>query len=312
MRFLSRLLLILCGILLPCFLIEAGVRAERYFSRGTSIWTNPSSKWDRELGWLGKEHVIENKRNDHPILVLGDSFTEGMDLPSEEMWFSYLKEISKEQKIIAYGGRGYGTLQQLMMLKKYLSGGLKPSAIIIQLCTNDIINNSYELEKQSHIQRAPGPRPYLEDGKINIRFARNFDWALYPLVSISRVAAYYSMKWELKTAALANSRKINSIEFDIAKSGFALPAYRQAVSVTDALIGQIKETAGETPLHFVLVDEVEPYVAALKTTLDKKKLQLIIAPQIQKFLDSDRLEDGTHLNKEGNKKLGESVVKEMT
>jgi lysophospholipase L1-like esterase len=309
MKIFSRLILIIFGVVLACFLIEAGSRGEQYLRKGVPLLKNPNSEWDNELGWKGKEHIIKGETSTSPILVLGDSFTDGLGIPSEDMWFAKLKEISKGQDIIAYGGMGYGNLQELLVLKNYLAKGLKPSAIYLQLCTNDIINNSFELEKNSYLQRAPAPRPYLEDGQINLRFPRHYVWLMSPLLSYSRVVLHYNFKWEMNLGSLASERKINSIEYDIQKNGFNFPAFRSAISTTDTILSLIKEAAAKIPLYFVVVDNIEPNLSALKTSIRKKNIPLVVAPEIQPFLPTDRLEDGTHLNKEGNKKLGESVIK---
>jgi hypothetical protein len=45
----------------------------------------------------------------------------------------------------AYGVMGYGTLQQYMILDRYLDE-IQPGLIILQMCSNDLINNSLSVE----------------------------------------------------------------------------------------------------------------------------------------------------------------------
>jgi hypothetical protein len=159
-HYLGRCLLVLCGISCALLLVEGARRIDNRVRRGIPFFTNPRSLWDDRRGWVGREHVI-GPTSSNPILVLGDSFTEGLTVSSESMWFAYLQREHPETQLIAYGGLGYGTLQELIVLEDYLKGGMHPSLVVVQLCSNDIINNYYPLEVSSYAQRPPAPRPYV-------------------------------------------------------------------------------------------------------------------------------------------------------
>jgi len=170
-RFVARLFLFLIGLGAPLIVLETGVRLKQLVSRGVPVSVEPRDAWDEELGWTGTEHHLGPR--DGPLtLVIGDSFTEGLGLKSEELWFAEVAAAQPTSRLIAYGGLGYGTLQELMVLRRYLGEGNEPRLVVLQLCSNDIINNSFELESQSYLQRPPGPRPYLSDSGIALRFPR--------------------------------------------------------------------------------------------------------------------------------------------
>ncbi len=80
-----RLSLVLLGITLPLLFLEVGLRIENRIRKGTPLSLNPGDKWDTYLGWAGKEHLFE-PLSDEPVLVLGDSFTDGLDVPRDNDW----------------------------------------------------------------------------------------------------------------------------------------------------------------------------------------------------------------------------------
>jgi lysophospholipase L1-like esterase len=297
------------AVVLPCLTLEIGLRLEHWYRSNIPLSTNPRDRWDSTLGWLGKEHRI-GAEDASPILVLGDSFTDGLGVASAEMWFSSLRERFPQTPIIAYGGMGYGTLQELMVLKNYKAAGVVPSKIILQLCSNDIINNYYLLERESYLQRAPGPRPYLENGDITIRFPRANGWILFPIISISHLAHHYSVQWDTKLALDAQNHKITTVEYVIQRQGFSYPPFRQAVATTSELLTQFKKEAGDIPVIFMLVDDNEPYSAALKGISRNLKVPLFIPQHNNLIPSTGRLADGVHLNEVGNKVLGQTFVRQ--
>ncbi len=305
--FFVRTVLVLFGVALPCVFLEAGLRIEQWIRKGTPLTLNPSAKWDDTLGWTGKEHIFE-PISENPVLVIGDSFTDGLDVPSNQMWFAEVARRYPDRGLIAYGGLGYGTLQQLMVLQRYHARGISPSLVILQLCTNDIINNSFELERESLLQRAPGPRPYLEGDTIRLRFPRRNDWLLYPLVSISRFAYRKSAHWDALMAEQARSGKAPSVEFDIQNKGYTFEPFKNATRVTYTLLERFKRENGSAPLLLVLVDDIEPYANALRDIARKLKIPFFIPPRARPLGPGERLPDGTHLNATGNQIFGSTFV----
>jgi lysophospholipase L1-like esterase len=304
---LVRISLVLFGLLLPFILLEAGLRIEHRIRKGTPLSLNPSAKWDPILGWTGKEHRLEPISN-NPILVIGDSFTEGLTVATDKMWFAEIARRHPDKGVIAYGGLGYGTLQEITVLEGYLSQGVRPAFIVLQLCSNDILNNSFELERESLLQRAPGPRPYLEGETVRLRFPRRNDWLLYPLISISRFAYRTNSRWDSTLAEQARLGKAPSVEFEIQKTGFSFQPFRDAAHTTSILLERFKSTARGTPIFLLLVDDIEPYSTVFKDIARKLALPLIVPIRAAPLSPDDRLPDGTHLNERGNEIVGRAFL----
>lgn len=307
-KILLHILLVVLGFLGPPVIYETGYRLDQLIRKGIPFLANPRDKWDSVLGWEGKEHVFGDPKKPIDILVLGDSFTDGLTVPSEEMWFASVAKAFPDKKLVAYGGLGYGTLQELMILKRYLATE-HPRLVILQLCSNDFLNNFRPLEEKSYLQRPPAPRPYIENGLIRIAYPRPFDWVLLPLVSYSRVAYKFNNKWDIKLAKRASDKEIRSVEFDIGEKGFTFDPFRKAVKITSELLKEFKDTAGDARVIFMLVDDYEPNTHAFIAIARAIGVRLYVPTHGEPPNLSQRLPDGAHLNKDGNKFIGDKFVR---
>jgi len=106
-------------------------------------------------GLRDREHTKAKPPNTLRVAVLGDSFTEAIHVPVEQTFWSKLErklgncEAVKGRKnveVINFGVQGYGTAQELVMLRKKV-WDYNPDIVVLAFFTgNDIINNSPKLE----------------------------------------------------------------------------------------------------------------------------------------------------------------------
>jgi lysophospholipase L1-like esterase len=121
----------------------------RYFHNGFKRWGNPDT-------------------HHRKILVLGDSFTEAAQVSNGEEWYSYLERQLSNIELFVYGGGGYGSLQEYLVLDDFVDR-IKPNLVLWQFCTNDYSNNLYEYDVSIYPYNNHGVRPYLEEGRIVYR-----------------------------------------------------------------------------------------------------------------------------------------------
>lgn len=87
------------------------------------------------------------KNNQFRIVMLGDSFTEGLQVPQEQVFPKQLEALllasGKDVEVISLGVSSYGTDQSLLALECY---GLlfKPDLIILSFVDNDVSDNYFE------------------------------------------------------------------------------------------------------------------------------------------------------------------------
>jgi lysophospholipase L1-like esterase len=128
----------------------------------------------------------ESGRKDNPqltILVLGDSFTADPFAGNEDMWYVAasrdLEKLSGLEKnsirTLGGGGGGYGTLQELLLLKQ-LKQKISPDLFVLQFCENDFMDNHLGVESHGILRTQFMRRPYYTaDGTIKY-FDSPFAW----------------------------------------------------------------------------------------------------------------------------------------
>ncbi len=101
------------------------------------------------------------------ILFVGDSWTGDPNTSDAEAYFGIVQR-NLPVEVFAIGGGGYGTLQELLLVKEF-ARMIKPDIFVLQYCDNDLINNSFFLEGPSITRSQKNFRPYWVDGKIRYR-----------------------------------------------------------------------------------------------------------------------------------------------
>lgn len=103
------------------------------------------------------------------IVVLGDSFTFARYVPEQDMFTSRLETIlngrsSGRHEVINAGVEGYGTAQQLLLLRELSKSGLVGDLYVVQVFTNDILDN-LRLDYESLSTNALRPGYVLDENK---------------------------------------------------------------------------------------------------------------------------------------------------
>jgi hypothetical protein len=132
-------------------------QAEGWFKKEGEVFVRINS-----AGLRDREHAIPKPDNILRIAVLGDSFAEALQVPMEDTFWAILeREIrgcaavaGREPEVINFGVSGYGTAQELIMLRRRV-WTYAPDIILLTITPgNDIRNNSRVLEKDER-------RPYF-------------------------------------------------------------------------------------------------------------------------------------------------------
>jgi hypothetical protein len=117
-----------------------------------------------EYGFRAWGDVNSDKKK---ILFIGDSFTGDPNMSDKDAYFDQVRRLTGAE-VFAFGGGGYGTLQELMILRKYVKK-IDPDYFVLQYCSNDIDNNSYELEGTFLVRNQKDLRPYFDGQRIIYR-----------------------------------------------------------------------------------------------------------------------------------------------
>ncbi len=121
-------------------------------------------------GWRDRPQPLQVKKGRFRIAVLGDSFTEAVQVPLGKTYWRILEDIlpecrsvenRKEIEILGLGASGYSTAQELLVLEERV-WKYSPDLVILAFFTgNDILENSSALDGDEM-------RPYyvFKDGKL--------------------------------------------------------------------------------------------------------------------------------------------------
>jgi lysophospholipase L1-like esterase len=202
---LSRLVMVIGGIVLALILIEIGLRIVPEAIWKGLISKNPTRfilyKTDKDIGWVhvpnarttwqgtgeynvfvqinslglrDREHTYEKPPGTFRILVLGDSFTEGIEVPLEQVFPVRLEEclderVSREIEVINAGTSGYGLGDELLF---FVHEGVKyrPDLVLVAVYAHNDVKDMVRDVDDNMIQSFGGYVFYLQDGHLNKRW----------------------------------------------------------------------------------------------------------------------------------------------
>lgn len=310
----SALLIILTSVCAALIAAEVGIRTYESVFRHIPFWADIAQKSVNILGWEGKQVFGDLHTGKYKILIIRDSFTDGNGLREDEMYYTQLKKTF-DAELFVYGGLGYGTLQEYMILDRYVDA-VKPDLILIQLTSNDIINNDFELERRSYFNNDAFPRPYYQDGNVIMKYPGHFGAPRYFLQKHSRLAYRTFYFIDTMLAQLASRYVVRSVEADIERFPNRT-AYREATEITKTLFERMIARAGRTPIVFIPVDSGEPYLNTYREIMRSLHGTFVDQPAItmSRLLEEKPgllQTDGAHLNARGNRYFGDLVVRALS
>lgn len=177
-KFLENASLVIAALVLSLLGLEVGLRVadgvpifqkRNFLVARLAALTDPSpaanNRFDPVLGWVPKDYwnpagpydpmqphigkygifLKPGEHQDPPtgaILAIGDSFTVGSDVRTDESWPAYLQRLLHEPVINAAAG-GYA-IDQIVLRAQSLLDVLKPRLVIIAIVADDIARASFE------------------------------------------------------------------------------------------------------------------------------------------------------------------------
>jgi lysophospholipase L1-like esterase len=247
------------------------------------------------------------------VLVIGDSFTQAVDASDDKTYYAVLSQLLKFE-VFAYGGGGYGSLQEFMIVDKYFDH-VKPDLIIWQYSTNDFINNSAELERASTINNNGMQRPYLTDRGIVYVVPKADD-------SLRLFALHYCRVCYMILNRLDRLRASSSetVEKNTASDGDSHQIFLKSVRTTDEIMGAVRRRSGRTPIAAFIVGTGPPYGPEYEQALVDIShhhgvilldgIEAAVLHAENKGVDV-RAADGAHWNETGHTIAGNAIAESL-
>jgi len=300
----ANLLLSLGGVGFGIIVMEIGLRIAgiSYPSfyqvdpyRGHALISNYSAQWTHEgNGHVSlnqdslrdKDHDLVKPSNTYRIAILGDSFSEAIQVNAEETFWAILAEnlsacaalTGKKIEVINFGVGDYGTAQELMTLKhevwKY-----KPDLVLLEIFTgNDLVNNSKALSPSDRfapfLVKKQGKFVWdmsFQDSDTYRRRGSQFRQALFWLINHSRVLQVINEAKRAITThqplvgSASNSSKddktaiIPALDFDV--NLYREPQeqnWQEAWEITEALLKEMNQEVKAKGAKFLAVTLSNP------------------------------------------------------
>lgn len=305
--------LLIISLTTVLFLGEIISRIYYKVTRGIPFFQSLDLSHYDETAWKVKMILGDIHTKKYKIFVVGDSFTHGVGVEEQNMYYNVIGKSFNAEIFVCSGG-GYGTLQEYIAIDKYLDQ-IKPDLIILQVHPNDFINNLWELESKSFVNNSYKIRPYLINGKIEYRFPRSPEKLVLFLLNNSRLFYYLLPRIEIFCTRLAKIGILHSVDEDIKKLRLNFSNFNKAVLITNEIVAKIKSRIDKIPL-----------VAFTVKDRHLKEFRFIFRTNHLEFIESIpgiikqkggagfnlKLADREHWNKEGQRICGEALQQQLT
>ena len=261
----------------------------------------------------GLRYFGTNEKAPIKILVLGDSYTADPYASDDRMWYAKMTERIaahthrplRDFYVLAGGTGGWGTYQELLLSER-LSRIVKPNLFILQFCSNDFQNNSYEWETKTIVRGQYMRRPYASMDAQPPKYVPGIIAAIYrSFVGESRLFNRID-------------GVIGGIQFKL-YGGYATPLpaaleekyERDSIPITEMLLTKLRATYHDIPALMVNCDgnEIGPN-KVWKTIAGNAGFIPLSGPSdyFRSLSPSERKDllhaDGSHLSDKGNQLYG--------
>lgn len=235
------------------------------------------------------------------VFFVGDSFTQAVEVSIGSHYGKLLADSLNFEPFI-YGCGGWGNLQEALFLEQWLDE-INPDLVVLQFCTNDIINNSFELEQSSFFNNSRMTRPFSVDDEIALKNPAYFK--MDGVKRWSKLIPFLVTRLERGRDHLIQNKEQSS-EHLMLKEGKDYKPFAEAINQTDAIIKRIKKQVGtHRELLIFSVDHFEPCSKAIEEICQKNGIEYEGAAPYH--LENARkngatifASDGAHWNEKGH------------
>ena len=227
-------------------------------------------------GLRDREHALAKPAGVYRIGVLGDSYSEAMQVAREQAYWALLPErlaacgfaSGRKIEVVNFGVSGYGTAQELRMLQS-TAAAYRPDLVLLQFTNgNDVADNSRWLtaEKGRPFYRLQADGSLVADDSFRAApaFERRNSLASsvgrrvadhLRLAQLARVARRHGVLSDHAMVGTASARDEGAVEAGLDRGSLAPPrdaAWEQAWRVTEALILRTSELAASHGARFLI------------------------------------------------------------
>ncbi len=255
-------------------------------------------------GFVDREFSVEKPAGTYRIAVLGDSFTEALQVPLEQSFHKLLEAKLNENnylgeegfssiEVMNFGVSDIGTAQEFVVLKKRALKYDPDMIILMMFPANDISNNYIELDRGYH-------KPYFEMGENESLILAEFKPAersfISSLAANSKlvVLVYNRLKnahrniFVEESVRLPGPETVNAVFFENTTAEWEI-----AWDFTEKLLLMMQSLAAENNAEFLVVNIPHPMQVNEEFSVD------IDSPEFNLDYPDNRIEGILRRNKIG-------------
>ncbi len=305
-RLFQNSLTIIVSLFVLCLILELNLRFYHKIKYKVPFFASLEHKrYSSSFGWIGTEIMGDLSSKKFKIFFVGDSYTEG-SVGIKDLYYSIVKR-NLDIELFVYGAAGYGTLQEFLVIDRYINF-IKPDLVILQVTDNDFFDNLWDLDFGCLTIRTL-TRPYYKDGKIKFLPAKRL-FCLRYLQPHIRLINFVLVRID----ALYTIPDFIKIWNDIEKRDLESKQFQESVAITSELINKIKSRCGMIPLISFIVTDKEPYFTQFKAIFKNADIdfiekipQLIRGFEIKNGVDY-KAKDKVHWDEKGNRICAEYLT----
>jgi lysophospholipase L1-like esterase len=217
-------------------------------------------------GFRDVNHTIDKGEGIYRIVILGDSMTEGMQVPLEYTIPKLIEELFLDDvrnvEIISLGMFGFGTGQELLALECY---GLQyqPDLVVLNFFTGNDVNNNY-------FETSPfAPHFSLEDGELvldtsyRINIQQRIDGEnlsiSFRILKFIKDNSFLARMVRHRLAILHVTFQGNTVEYDPIFNTIYDEEMERAWELTKVLITKTATISQENNADFLLIQIPSPF-----------------------------------------------------
>jgi hypothetical protein len=218
-------------------------------------------------GFNDVEHVVEKPSDVFRIAVIGDSYVEAFQVGRQASFTNFIDGEcgifgGKRIEVLNFGVSGYGTAQQLILLREKVMRYAPDLVMLVMTTNNDISDNVRELKQ------TPIPYYVIKDGKLVLddsfrsqldfitrRVGTRFENNLRFVQAIREISRKLK-DWNRRNAASSSETNVPVIEVGTDSQVYREPAnetWLDAWQVTEALILEMNRETNRRGARFIVV-----------------------------------------------------------
>jgi hypothetical protein len=200
-----------------------------------------------------------------------------------------------------------------MILDKYIDL-IKPDILILQLCTNDFIDNDFQLGQKSYYNNNGRRRPYMDEyGHISYLNPKHSCFFFIPdgLLAKSRLSSFVFDKFN-RLLLYPHKKQGDSIESELSRVGPGHEGFRRAAKITKMIMDMIKKRAAGTQIITFSVDDGQPMWGEFQELVEQEHFNNIDGiPQALRSYEEKgytiRAADKGHWNELGHRIVADKI-----